>query len=276
MAAATAQRVALSLSGGGHLLPYHLAICETLLSASRNDIFPRIQAVSGSSSGAICATLAARIPHSLEEYANQLIQDRGNALQTLQEYLLSSTNEDFKKEDPRHIKLYICTTKCVDGTLHLFDADTLENDEELLKCVRASCTIPKTFHPMDVLESSGHLCYPDSDGILVRGEYHVDGGIAAPAPPVPCNDDQVIVVSPISCSILSNDDNRISPKDSSFAMFWKDLKCRGDFLVRPSMQNLKALRVASGTTTSTELQSWYNQGVQDATDFVSEWKNRHV
>jgi predicted acylesterase/phospholipase RssA len=153
--------------------------------------------------------------------------------------------------------------------VHLFDADKLEHDKqtELLECVRASCTIPRTFHPYDVLAGS-QLSYPDSDGILIRGEYHVDGGIAGPAPPV-LNCSNVIIVSPISGSSKSH---RISPTDTSFAI-WRELKCRGDldFQVRPSIQNLKALRVASGFTTSRELQTWYEQGINDANDFLQDW-----
>lgn len=255
---AAARKVALSLSGGGHLLPYHLGVGQTVLEASKSGNFPRIHAVSGSSAGAIAAVIITRAPSLITNYANRFIEDRGSALTTLESYLRKSS------VTAANSRLYICTTKCKDGSVHLFDADELEH-HELLECVRASCTIPQSFHPYDVM-LGGELSYPDSDGIFIRGEYHVDGGIAGPAPPVPnCSD--VIVVSPISGS---SDLHRISPKDSSFSI-WRELKCRGDFCVRPSIQNLKALRVASGSTTSKELQSWYEQGMNDATDFLEVW-----
>lgn len=253
-----ARKVALSLSGGGHLLPYHLGVGQKIVEASKSGSFPRIHSVSGSSAGAIAAVLITRAPSLITKYANRFIEERGNALATLESYLVNSIVTAASS------RLYICTTKCKDGSVHLFDADELEH-QELLECVRASCTIPKTFHPYDVMVGE-ELSYPDSDGIFIRGEYHVDGGIAGPAPPVPnCSD--VIVVSPISG--FSNS-HRISPKDVSFSI-WREWKCRGDFYVRPSIKNLKSLRVASGLTTSKELQSWYEQGMNDATDFLKDW-----
>lgn len=255
---AAAPKIALSLSGGGHLLPYHLGVGKIILDACKSGNFPRIHAVSGSSAGAIAAVIITRAPSLITDYANRFIEDGGNALTTLESYLHKSIVNGINS------RLYICTTKCKDGSVHLFDAHELEH-QELLECVRASCTIPQTFHPYDVMVG-GKLSYPDSDGIFIRGEYHVDGGIAGPAPPVPdCSD--VIVVSPISG--FSNS-HRISPKDSSFSI-WRELKCRGDFYVRPSIQNLKALRVASGVTTSTELKSWFEQGMNGATEFLEYW-----
>jgi predicted acylesterase/phospholipase RssA len=256
---AAARKVGLSLSGGGHLLPYYLGVGQTLLEAAKSESFPRIYAVSGSSAGAIAAVIISKAPDLIRDYANRFIEERGNALQNLKSYVSRGTASS--------AHLYICTTKCRDGSVHLFDADRLESEAELLECVRASCTVPRTFHPYDVL-AGGELSYPDSDGILIRGEYHVDGGIAGPAPPV-LNCTDVIIVSPISGSSKSH---RISPTDTSFA-FWRELKCRGelDFYVRPSIQNLKALRMASPSTTSQELQALYEQGINDANGFLQDW-----
>ena len=257
-----AARIALSLSGGGHLLPYHLAVGRTLMDASKQGHLPYIHEISGSSAGAIAAAVIALAPDTISDYADQFIQERGNALKLLEQCLSTSTTTAVAKAP----SLYICTTKCKDGSVHLFHVDK-QDTTKLLKCVRASCTIPRTsFHPTDVLASSGNLVYPDTDGILIDGDYHVDGGIAAPAPPVPDSKD-VIVVSPISGS---SPYPRISPRDSSFSIWW-ELKCRGDFHVRPSIQNLQALRVASGSTTSEELRSWYEQGMDDANSFLKEW-----
>jgi predicted acylesterase/phospholipase RssA len=265
MTAATA-RLALSLSGGGHLLPYHLAVCETLLDASKLEKIPPIEAISGSSAGTIAATVSCRLPsHCLSEFAEKFIQQRGHGLKLLKEFLSP-------KNDREHLpRLHVCTTRCSDGTAHVFSEKDLDTREKLLTCVQASCTIPRSFHPMDVLESSGSLVYPDSDGILIDGGYHVDGGIAAPAPPIPgYHDGEVIVVSPISGSRRWGE-YRISPRDSSFSI-WTELTCRGGFDVKPSIQNLRALRVASGSTSLTELQSWYNQGIDDANMFLKEWQ----
>lgn len=269
-----AHKIALSLSGGGHLLPYHLAVCHSLINASKSTSFPPIHAISGSSSGAIAAVVASRMPDRIQEYAQQFIQERGNALSILENYLSSISSSDFNDTSSSSScrpKLYICTTKCEDGSVRLFSGKELVKKEELLKCVRASCTIPQLFHPVDVLASSGDLSYPNEDGISIQGDSYVDGGISAPAPPVPdCFEGTVIVVSPISGS--NNESSlRISPEDTSFAI-WKDFICRGDFFVRPSIQNLRALRVASGSTTTGELQSWYEQGKEDANRFLNEWE----
>lgn len=272
MAAATARtahRVALSLTGAGHLLPYHLAVCKLFLDASKVQKFPPIQAISGSSSGSIAAAVATQAPQRIPEFAQRFIKERGNGLTALEEFL-SESDENCVESSPL---LYICTTKCIDGSVHVFSASELNDKEEVLKCVRASCTIPRSFHPMDVLESSGSVAYPDSDGIEIRGEHYVDGGIAGPAPPVPdFHDGTIIVVSPISGS-PREDAWRISPEDSSFTI-WRELKCKGDFYVRPSVQNLRALRAGSGSTTSVEYQSWYDQGISDANKFLKEWEQQ--
>jgi predicted acylesterase/phospholipase RssA len=163
MTAATA-RLALSLSGGGHLLPYHLAVCETLLDASKLEKIPPIEAISGSSAGTIAATVSCRLPsHCLSEFAEKFIQQRGHGLKLLKEFLSP-------KNDREHLpRLHVCTTRCSDGTAHVLSEKDLDTREKLLTCVQASCTIPRSFHPMDVLESSGSLVYPDSDGILIDG-----------------------------------------------------------------------------------------------------------
>jgi len=188
--------------------------------------------------------------------------------------------------------LHIATTKCVDGSHHLFSftgrsrfqsISTNWTTDEVLKAVKASCTIPASFHPSDILWTSQSLQYPDSDGVLVDGVYHCDGGIAAPAPGTPWDNDGgvcPIIVSPISAGSLSIFDRiqntevpkRISPEDDSFRLLpLSSLKCRGGFTVKPSMQNLRALRMASGLVSSGELQGWYDRGVEDAIRMVEEW-----
>jgi len=72
MATAPLQRckfLTLSFSGAGHLLPYHLGVTAAFKS---NECATPIHAVSGSSSGAIAATLFVYFPHErIKEYADR-------------------------------------------------------------------------------------------------------------------------------------------------------------------------------------------------------------
>ena len=75
-------------------------------------------------------------------------------------------------------------------------------------------------------------------------------------------------MSPVSFGAISEGGDelfRISPDDSSLLLLpCRNIKCRGDFLVKPSVQNLRTLRVAGGVTTSAELKEWYERGMEDA------------
>jgi hypothetical protein len=65
---------------------------------------------------------------------------------------------------------------------------------------------------------------------------------------------------------------RISPKDYSWRLLpISNLNCRGDFDVKPSLQNLRALRMASGLVSSKELQDWYDRGIDDALRILDDY-----
>lgn len=303
-----AQRfLTVSFSGCGHLLPYHLGVSSVLLEGStragitddKNGL-PRIKAVAGSSAGAIAAVLHARLPHRVEEFAEKFISDRGHALSTLKTMLYeeeSAMNTNGKPEDPMIVtngkrnvppQLEIATTKCIDGSHHLFTFSGCFNQyssissawktDHILDAVEASCKIPRSFHLADIIFKTQSISYPDSDGILIDGDYHVDGGIAAPAPRTSRDnqdDARPIIVSPISKGLPflpsgdGKEQNRISPIDKSWRLLpFSNINCRGDFEVKPSAQNLKALRMASGMVSSYELQKWYDEGIEDAHRFV--------
>ena len=170
--------------------------------------------------------------------------------------------------------LHIGTTRCSDGSLQLFNfpagsssSDQISRDH-LVRCIQASCKIPSHFHPSDVLPSIWPSTYPDDAGIRIDGNSFCDGGIAAPAPPTPIDNNDKgasccrIVVSPIAGS--NNDDNtfRISPRDESIK-FPIDIKCRGGFAVHPSLQNIKAMQVSAGAATPAILREWYKRGIDD-------------
>ena len=68
----------LSFSGAGHLLPYHLGAAIAL---KEDKISKSIVAVSGSSSGAVAATIFVNFAnvHNIKDYAERFITDGGRA-----------------------------------------------------------------------------------------------------------------------------------------------------------------------------------------------------
>jgi predicted acylesterase/phospholipase RssA len=317
MASAIPRRaVALSLTGSGHLLIYQLGACRVLFQQAKESL--DIRHVAGSSGGSVAAavvtqllrspvptpTSAPTLPHQhqdhyhpeqqhhvIEEYAQAFIQKRGLAMTLLRERLTESVQirQQYSSQQQQQEELLltppvldICTTKCSDGTAHMFPFSAPIEDEKqlelLLKCVEASCAIPRTFHPWDVFTSSP-VQYPVEDGIRIRlgdtaatasnddDEAYVDGGIAAPAPPTPPELTRIIISpvtgeSPPTCL-------RISPVADSRSLRLFPLRV-GDFGVQTSWQNLKALRASAGMVSTQDLREWYDQGQRDAERFVND------
>ncbi len=179
--------------------------------------------------------------------------------------------------------LYIAVTRCTDGLPHLLRFSNNQmfstissswNTDGILEAVRASCTIPASFHPIDLFPGlfNQSVQYPDVEGISIDGSSYVDGGIASPAPILPTvntNGSKTVIISPISFTGTSSNIYRISPNDDSWRLLpLKNITCRNDFVVKPSINNARALRIASGATTSEELQEWYDRGVADAKENI--------
>jgi predicted acylesterase/phospholipase RssA len=281
-----------------------------------------IRAIAGSSSGAIAATIVTLMPHRLDEYTDRFLQDRGHAFRNLQELLLEQAGptqqhrhqqqqpqssgyiDDSSDDRPSRPMLVIGTTRCSDGALHLFSYgqqqntdlyDSSKQHEHILRAVQASCSIPRFFHPVDVI-SKYDLSYPDDDGVVIDGISYVDGGIAAPAPPTPLDSDYNclgrIIVSPISGGVVKTVDRttlaaaaaasspvgllpsskktalQIRPKDISLALpFQLTARCR-TFQIRPSIQNIRALVVAMGVASPGVLKDWYDRGYEDGQLFL--------
>ena len=391
----TASFVTLSFSGAGHLLPYHLGVASSLHRASTNggggksnqdpagtgstnksqlphvpvSLPGTIRAVSGSSSGAVAATVLVRLPHRIEEYADAFLAEGGRAVAILKDMLhdeerrlVSVTSATASGEGdgtasegrsrvevlspgqaahhttrrvggggggrilnpprktggattksnappPLPPSLHIATTRCDTGNLHLFDFRPVHaefrtisaswTNDELLQAVEASCRIPRSFHPADVLESpflGGMLgafggggggsasTYPDEDGVCINGRWYVDGGIAAPAPPTPLDraDGAIrVVISPISGGPLVEEaeggdemirrgrrSHRISPPDESRRLLPFALRLRGGLSVFPSVQNLRALGISAGAASRNDLMRWYDAGREDGAKFL--------
>lgn len=257
----------LSFSGAGHLLPYHLGVIASI----RNDeklISKPISAVSGSSSGAIAATLFVYFPtDQIKEFADRFISDGGRAMYHLKD-MIYDTNI-YTNDIEHDTSLHIAATRCSDGALQLFDfpsnLSSISDKDHLVSCLQASCKIPPHFHPADVLNSSSSITYPEEDGTMIDGQTYVDGGIAAPAPPTPLDAMECacrVVISPISGD--SNENTiRISPNDTSLK-FPINIKCKGGFTVYPSIQNFQAMQISAGLLASSSLlQEWYERGVED-------------
>lgn len=257
--------LALSLTGSGHLLVYQLGACNVLLQKAN------IQHVSGCSGGAIVAALMWQLPYpdKIAEYANEFIKSRGDGFSTLRKTLdLPRVNDSIPKSC--FPTLSICTTRCVDGNSHTFDFAPSSNEnrpeEQFWKILEASCRIPLSFHQYDMISGSSSY-YPESEGIEINNDYHVDGGIAAPAPPTPSELSEV-VISPVA-GPKNNDESRISPYNNSWMV--PTIKIR-NLKVVPTLQNARALRACAGMTSSAELQEWYNRGKVDAENFIESGK----
>jgi predicted acylesterase/phospholipase RssA len=270
-----------------------------------------IRAVAGSSSGAIAATVFAVLPHRLDEFTDHFLRDGGRALSRLKTMILEdddastsisstmATGQNHKpaRSPPSMTLLGVGTTNCKNGSLHLFTFDSVSNGSaedtnttalhpplpslqlldksRLIRAIEASCTIPTSFHPLDMFQSSSSfLSYPDHEGIEIDGEYFVDGGIAAPAPPSPLDLDPLsrrIVVSPISRSKSGSQMMMIRPLDTTFALPGGDWTTRcGTFSIRPSVQNLRAMIASAGVAPPGVLQEWHQHGMKDTERFLDE------
>ena len=138
-------------------------------------------------------------------------------------------------------------------------------DPRLWDALKASCMIPSTFHPIEILSSRQVPIY--SEGVLIDGEYYCDGGIAAPVPPTPDSYERVEVM-PFDSS--SECPCRIAPGPATFP----SVTLRGGTRVSASWKNLKALRVAMGGASSADLQEWYERGQEDADHFMGRCEGR--
>ena len=194
----------LSFSGAGHLLPYHLGVAQTLLVRTalapeekhekEGRSFPGlsslfrlpITSVTGSSSGAIAATVATLLPHRVIEYTHRFLDDRGYAFRNLKTMLEEEQEEEnMRQQQGQHnassfsnnntntnkVLLTICTTRCSDFGIQNFsfpvdisgnnnnangkanntNTTTAIDIDRLLKVIQASCTIPQSFHPLDMI-----------------------------------------------------------------------------------------------------------------------------
>jgi len=95
----------------------------------------------------------------------------------------------------------------------------------------------------------------------------VDGGIATPAPVVESilESESItrVIISPVAGT--SKRASRISPRTGGW---WPQIQARHDMGLQLSWNNVKALQAASGNVSSSQLQSWYDRGQDDAGRFL--------
>eukprot|EP00531_Pseudo-nitzschia_arenysensis_P005351 CAMPEP_0116128960 /NCGR_PEP_ID=MMETSP0329-20121206/7669_1 /TAXON_ID=697910 /ORGANISM="Pseudo-nitzschia arenysensis, Strain B593" /LENGTH=276 /DNA_ID=CAMNT_0003623195 /DNA_START=595 /DNA_END=1425 /DNA_ORIENTATION=+ len=273
----------------------------------------------------------ALMPHRLEEYTERFLQDRGHAFRNLQQMLeeeisksksfaeysgSTGGNSESQISSKRYdLLLSICTTRCSDGGIELFSFDYHSQRDEtkierILKAVEASCRIPTSFHPFDMVAlnfkgvmQNANDTYPEAEGIDIDGKGYVDGGIAAPFPPTPLDDDsnctRRIVVSPIAGEYFYNtSDDRLLPllkvvRPASDAS-WKAPLINSVPIVgsggqqydvplvavraTPSLQNLRNFTTAMGVVPASPsdngnssgiLNDWYERGQADAHEMLN-------
>lgn len=260
----------LSFSGAGHLLAYHLGVASAFSSPR---VLPHVKAVSGSSSGAITAVVLSFLPHRLSEYADRFLQDRGYALRNLKQMLLEEEGKQSSLSAP---EVYVCVTKSDDGLPKLLNFHpSRKADPRLIKAVEASCRIPQSFHPFDMLMSTSTY---EGEGIEIDGSLYVDGGISAPFPP-PCphelgttstNDYQRILVSPVELKSRSDNKHEHYIFPSSYKSNSWYIHTRGDIKIQASLGNLRALLAAGGFISGESLKSWYERGLENGQYFVDQ------
>ncbi len=285
---------ALSFSGSGLLLSYHLGAFGGLSPKHVKGI----QRFAGSSGGAVAA-LACGVwgcdpdSHSMRRFVEEFAL-RGKSLDGL----------DLMLPPDAHIlasgRVFLGLTVAKTGAPHL--ASSFSSREHLLSAVLASCRIPRSFHPFDMLGLGGAVSYPEEEGIVLPdGVSYVDGGISQAAPLPPRHDDAglcghrsstssdsssgtssgtsgstssrssqrndgvTVTVSPLSGPPSSSRPHRISPPASGVVTLLR--WTIAGLPVYPSLENARAL-VASVMGTEQQLQDCHRAGIEDGRRFA--------
>ena len=170
---------AVSFSGGGHLLMYHLGVAHQLKRSS-----VRVNRWVGSSGGAVAAAVAAATgADGVHEFATKHAS-RCRSLTGLADFLPRDAHEG-----GTHGDLAISVTECRTGANRLLGAFPTRG--ALLSAVGASCHIPRSFHPLDFIGADPirrPRAYPEEEGVELAWAqtqgFFVDGGLSANVPSV--------------------------------------------------------------------------------------------
>ena len=293
--------IGICFSGSGHLLVYHLGVAKKLRQSAWA---PNIVTYAGASGGAIAAAVCALLPKNedleafVEESALQCDSFGGLARALGVELPIAMDRgpipnarvPPIPEEAVRGMSgsLFIGATECRTGRRALFAH--FSSSAQLMQCILASATIPRSAHPFDLFKSpSNPPTYPEGEGIVIpsacewgisRDDDHeavphtpyggafVDGGLTAAIPiPPPELQLALVTVAPVSGPrgarhLASSAHVHVCPLDGSLkvpfiAPSLAGLRC---YLSR---DNLVAARHTLGASPKT-LRRWFERGQQDA------------
>lgn len=267
-----ARPVALAFSGSGHLLCYQLGVAHHLLAGGKL----RPVEFLGCSGGAIVAAAAACLPDAhcggLARFAHNFAV-KGRAMEGLRASLPDNAAE--AAGDRLHVGLTACEGDGIVGGTH-FVRRRFSSRETLLRCVRASCHIPLSFHPFDLRHASA-ATYPSDEGYEVDGEFFVDGALSRAVPrlldsdaPGGCKAPLVVLVTPASgphvvSSARSIADASVRPDDETFRVGTARLAGLPCFL---SLGNLQSLSIAAFGGDEAALRGAFDRGTDDAARWI--------
>lgn len=253
-------QLAISFSGSGLLLVYHLGVLVRLRACS-----VPVKIFAGSSGGAIAATVAAVIPQKIDKFL-ECYALQGLSMRGLEEML----------PEDAHIKATgttaISLTEC--GTGQNVLTTTFESRNALLEAVEASCHIPASSHPLDLLLSSGPHCFPDDQGRQISGIHGTfcDGGFSAFVPELPGY--KLLRVSVMAGPTGTSDEKMLLCRSASGICFPGSIRVNGTQMYLSS-SNLMA-GIASVAGRQTVLRSYYDWGNRDCAQFLKENPLAHV
>lgn len=256
--------LSLSFSGSGHLLCYQLGVAYHLL--GRRGV--TVTSLAGCSGGAIVAAVASCLPaQSIKAFAQEWAIE-GRSWAGLDAALPADVATPASGR--LHVGLTECSSSNGGGGGRLAVLSSFSERGELLQALRASCHIPRSFHPFDLCRRTP--VYPASEGLQVGDRFFVDGGLSAtfidPAVAVASvrqqQRQQLVVVTPVSGPTATTQSHqRISPTDTSFGV-GKFTLPGGQLQGYLSVQNLRGLVMSVGGGTPQALQAQFDLGAHDA------------
>lgn len=241
----------LSFCGCGFLAVYHLGVAKALLQHG-SGFLSQIQKISGASAGALAAALLVVKPEAMEHgrkfnfdlAASVRKKPVGaftpnyNLLEPLEDFLRSEMPTDGHARASGRLYLSLTNPKTVKNEV----MSEYQSNEELLKCMIASCYIP---------------VYAGLQPPVIRGKMYVDGGFTDNL--YIFEEGRTVTVSPFSGP------QDISPKDPASKVKYIHMKNQ-DFQI--SSLNLVRYKHALFPPSDDQLNQYHENGFQDTLQFL--------
>ena len=247
----------LSFSGSGHLLCYHLGVARVLAS-NREWVF-----LSGASGGAVVACVTAALhPDDQRRFVTQYAT-RCRSLTGIRELL----------PDDAHMRamsagLHVQLTACETGQATMLS--TFADRAELIDALFASCRIPRSFHPLDMLRGGAALKYPANEGKRVRGTPYVDGALSSLCPSPAVAGATTLKVCPLAA--LPSEFLICPEKPSTVGKGIPNIglghRTVGGLPLHACLSNLKLLQAGAFGAAPRELERLYDDGCADAERYL--------